>query len=169
MEPVHRTRPFPALSVVVGLATLLVGAGTVLGQTPTPEPTAPAASGAPASPGSVGVGVEAPRPHEPYTEFGFESGIPPEQKGAREQEWYPGERLRTIHQPAFLRGATKTSRTSRTSGVRWGLSGWTAPRVLYDSNRESSGGASFGLTFEWGTPMDPPAEAPAESTPPAKR
>jgi hypothetical protein len=111
------------------------------------------------------VGVEAPRPYEPYTEFGFESGIPPEQKGTREEEWYPGERIRTIHQPAYLRGTTTTTRTSRTSGVRWGISGWTAPRVLYDSNRESSGGAAFGLSIEWGTPLPPPAEPP----PPAGR
>jgi hypothetical protein len=49
--------------------------------------------------------------------------------------------------------------------VRWGLSGWTAPRIPFDSNIESSGGAALGLTFEWGTPMEPPADP----TPPAKR
>jgi hypothetical protein len=164
MNPGHRPQPFPILSVVVGLVTLLVGSGPVLAQTP-PDPAPPAAPGAPAPPGSVGVGVQ-PHPYEPYTEFGFESGIPPEQKGVREQEWYPGERIRTIHQPAYLRGTTTTTRTSRTSGVRWGFSGWTAPRVLYDSQRESSGGTAFGLSIEWGTPMEPPAEEPV---PPAQQ
>jgi hypothetical protein len=161
MGSTRRIQPFPILAVGVGLAALLVGAGSVLAQTP---PTSGAPTPAPA-PGSVGVGVVAPRPPEPPTEFGFEWGIPPEQHGAREQDFFPGERTRSIHQPAFLRGATTTTRTSRTSGVRWGLSGWTAPRVQYDSNRESSGGAAFGLTIVWGTPMEPPTEP----TPPAQR
>ena len=57
-----------------------------------------------------------------------------------------------------------TTRTSRTSGIRMGLSGWTAPRIPFD-DRESSGFPALGLTIEWGTPMEPPAE-PA---PPGKR
>ncbi len=48
-----------------------------------------------------------PQPTEPTPEFGFERGIPPEQKGAREQEFYP-ERTRSIHQPAFVKGAART-------------------------------------------------------------
>jgi hypothetical protein len=102
------------------------------------------------------VGIVAPQPAPGGPEFGFEPAFPPEQTGVREENFYP-ERLRSTHQPAFLRGATTTIRTSRTSGVRVGASGWTAPRVLYDM-RESSGGGAFGLTIEWGTPMEPPPE-----------
>jgi hypothetical protein len=109
------------------------------------------------------VGVVAPPPTQLPPDFGFEPAIPPEQGGAREEEFYP-ERTRSIHQPAFVKGAVKTMRTSRTSGVRVGLSGWTAPRVPFD-DRESSGGPAFGLTIEWGTPM----EAPAEPALPAQR
>jgi hypothetical protein len=106
------------------------------------------------------VGVVAPPPAQ-VPEFGFEPAIPPDQGRAREEEFYP-ERTRSIHQPAFVKGASTTMRTSRTSGVRVGLSGWTAPRVPFDM-RESSGGAAFGLTIEWGTPLAPPVEtAPAE-------
>lgn len=162
MGSTHPIQPFRVLSVGIGLAALLLGAGSVQAQTP---PTSDAPTTSSPAPGSVGVGVVAPRPSEPPTEFGFEWGIPPEQHGAREEDFFPGERTRSIHQPAFLRGATTTTRTSRTSGVRWGLSGWTAPRVQYDSQRESSGGAAFGLTIEWGTPMEPPAEP----TPPVQR
>jgi hypothetical protein len=93
---------------------------------------------------------------QPAPEFGFEPAIPPGQGRAREEEFYP-ERTRSIHQPAFLKGASTTLRTSRTSGVRVGLSGWTAPRVPFDM-RESSGGVAFGLTIEWGTPLQPPEE-----------
>jgi hypothetical protein len=158
MRSARRTQRFLVLSAGAGLGVLL-GAGPVLGQTP-PASGAPAS---PAAPASVGVGIVSPTPSEPPTDFGFEWGIPPEQHGAREQEFYP-ERVPTIHQPAFLRGATMTTRTSRTSGVRWGLSGWTAPRVPFDM-RESSGGAALGISVEWGTPLPPPAE-PA---PPAQR
>jgi len=160
MKSGRRSQPFRIVPLVAGFAVFL-GAGPVLAQTPPASgaPTAPA----PGAASGGGVGVTAPRPSEPPTEFGFEWGIPPEQHGAREQEFYP-ERVPTVHQPAFLRGATKTTRTSRTSGVRWGLSGWTAPRVPFD-DRESSGGAAFGLSIEWGTPLEPPAEA----APPAQR
>jgi hypothetical protein len=165
MGPARRFQPVAVLSVVAGLAVLL-GTGPVLAQTPPPSgaPTPPAAPAASAASGSVGMGVVAPTPGEHVPDFGFEWGIPPEQQGAREQEFYPMERVPTIHQPAFLRGATKTTRTSRTSGVRWGLSGWTAPRIPFDL-RESSGGAAFGLSIEWGTPLEPPAEP----TPPTQR
>ena len=107
----------------------------------------------------------APPPSRPRRSSASSRASRPEQDGAREQEFYPPERTRSIHQPAFLRGAARTIRTSRTSGVRVGLSGWTAPRIPFDIQRESSGGAAFGLTIEWGTPLEPPAE-PA---PPAQR
>jgi hypothetical protein len=150
MEPARRTWQLAILSIAPVLAGLLIGASPALGQTPP--------SGVSQSPGAATrqVGVVAPQPAPGGPEFGFEPAIPPEQTGVREEDFYP-ERLRSTHQPAFLRGATTTVRTSRTSGVRVGLSGWTAPRILYDMP-ESSGGAAFGLTIEWGTPMAPPPE-----------
>jgi hypothetical protein len=165
METASRTRAFLVLSSVMALTATLVGAGPVLAQTVPAAGTAPAAGSAPPpGAGSVGVGVVAPAPSPTRPEFGFESGIPPGQEGAREEEFYP-ERTRSIHQPAFVRGAVKTVRTSKTSGVRVGLSGWTAPRVPFDSQRESSGGLSFGLTIEWGTPLP----EPTQPAPPAQR
>jgi hypothetical protein len=158
MGPALRIRPFPVLTVATSFAAVLVGASPILAQTPPPAGTV-------TSPGVTrhpGVGVVAPQPPHPAPEFGFEPAIPPDQGRAREEEFYP-ERTRSIHQPAFVKGANRTVRTSRTSGVRVGLSGWTAPRVPFDM-QESSGGVAFGLTIEWGTPLEPPAE-----TPPAQR
>ena len=151
MRSVRRIQPLPILSVAMSLAAVLIGSSPVLAQ------TSPA-SGTPTSTATdpLGVGVVAPQPTQPTPEFGFEPAIPPEQGGAREEEFYP-ERTRSIYQPAFVKGAVRTMRTSRTSGVRVGLSGWTAPRVPFD-DRESSGGVAFGLTIEWGTPMEPPTE-----------
>jgi hypothetical protein len=152
------------VSSAVALAAIVAGVSPVLAQTaPAAEP-APAPPSAPSAAAPVGVGVVAPTPQPPPPEFGFEQGIPPDQGGAREQEFYP-ERTRSIHQPAFLRGAVKTVRTSRTSGTRVGLSGWTAPRVPFDSQRESSGGVAFGLTIQWGAPLP----EPTEPAPPAQR
>jgi hypothetical protein len=150
MESERRIQPLPILCVATSLAAVLVSLSPVQAQTPP-------ASGATTSQGtSPGVGVVAPPPAQPTPEFGFELAIPPEQGRAREEEFYP-ERTRSIHQPAFVKGATTSIRTSRTSGVRAGLSGWTTPRVPFD-DRESSGGVAFGFTLEWGTPMEPPAE-----------
>jgi len=159
MQGARRTHPFPVLSVVTALGAVLIGASAVLAQTTR-------ASGTTASPGRVGlpgVGVVAPPPTQPAPEFGFEPAIPPDQGGTREGEFYP-ERTRSLHQPAFLKGAVRTIRTSRTSGVRVGLSGWTAPRVPFDF-QESSGGVAFGLTIEWGAPV----EEPTEPASPARR
>jgi hypothetical protein len=155
MGPALRIRTFPILSAAASLAAVLLGAGPVLA----PPPPAPGTTASPVT-GQPGVGVVAPPPAQPAPELGFEPGIPPDQGRAREEEFYP-ERTRSIHQPAFVKGANRTIRTSRTSGVRVGLSGWTAPRVPFDM-RESSGGVAFGLTIEWGTPLEPPVEgAPA--------
>jgi hypothetical protein len=157
MGPALRIRPFPILTVAASLAAVLVGGSPVRAQTPPPSGTATS----PGVAGHPGVGVVAPQPAHPAPEFGFEPGIPPDQGRAREEEFYP-ERTRSIHQPAFVKGANRTVRTSRTSGVRVGLSGWTAPRVPFDM-QESSGGVAFGLTIEWGTPLEPPADtAPAQ-------
>jgi hypothetical protein len=154
MGSAPRIQTLAVLSAASMLVAVLIGANLVLAQTPETPP----ASGTTTSKGSgpVGVGVVAPEPTRPVPEFGFELAIPPGQDGAREEEFYP-ERTRSIYQPAFVKGAVGTTRTSRTSGVRTGLSGWTAPRVPFD-DRESSGGPAFGFTIEWGTPMEPPPE-----------
>ncbi len=158
MEAASGIRVFPVLSLVMALTGALVGAHAAQAQ------TAPATGAPPPGAASVGVGVTAPAPIPTPPEFGFETGIPADQGGAREEEFIP-ERTRSIHQPAFVRGAVKTIRTSRTSGVRVGVSGWTAPRVPFDSQRESSGGAAFGLTIQWGAPLP----EPTEPAPPAQR
>jgi hypothetical protein len=154
MEPLLRIRTLPALSIAMSVIVVFLGTSLALAQTPpasgTTSTTSPGAAGPP------GVGVVAPQP-QPAPEFGFEPAIPRDQGGAREEEFYP-ERTRSIHQPAFVKGANRTMRTSRTSGVRVGLSGWTAPRVPFDM-RESSGGVAFGLTIEWGAPLEPPTES----------
>jgi hypothetical protein len=151
MGSARRIETLAVLSVATALFAVLIGAHPVLAQTPPASGTTTSKG-----PGPVGVGVVAPEPTRPVPEFGFEPAIPPEQGGAREEEFYP-ERTRSIHQPAFVKGAVNTMRTSRTSGVRTGLSGWTAPRVPFD-DRESSGGVAFGFSIEWGTPMEPPPE-----------
>ena len=150
MGSARRIETLAVLTVATALFAVLIGAHPVLAQTPPASGTTTSKG-----PGPVGVGVVAPEPSRPVPEFGFEPAIPPDQKGPRE-EFYP-ERTRSIYQPAFVNGAVGTTRTSRTSGVRTGLSGWTAPRVPYD-DRESSGGPAFGFTIEWGTPMEPPPE-----------
>ena len=150
MGRARRTRPFPVLSIITVLAALVIGASPVLGQTP--------ASGASPSPGAVGsqVGVVAPQPTQPAPEFGFEESVPLERGSIREEASYP-ERTRAVYAPAFVKSAVKTVRTSRTSGLRMGLSGWTATRIPFD-DQNASGGPAFGLTIEWGKPLEPPAE-----------
>jgi hypothetical protein len=158
MGSARRTQPFPALSVGFFVAALLV-AGPVSAQTPTQTQTHPSRGGGavPAASATAGSVTVTPQPSQPQPrpEFGFENGLPPEQGSPREEDH--GERTRTIYQPAFVRGAVKTTRTSQTSGVRYGLSGWTAPRIPFD-DRESSGFPAIGITIEWGVPMEPPAE-----------
>jgi len=108
-----------------------------------------------------GVDVSAPPPGRSAPEFGLERTQPPQQQGAREQEFYPGP-VRSRHEPAFVTPFVATVPTSRTSAVRLGLSGWTAPAVPYDIP-QASGGVAFGFTFLWGVPV---AEAPAPSAEP---
>jgi hypothetical protein len=147
-------------NVVVEMALILAAALTGM---------APAVAHAQASAGAApSVRMIAPPATSPTPAFGFEPSLPPEQQGAREQELYPSERIRSVHAPAFVRSATRTVRMSPTSGMRMGLSGWTSPRVPYDF-QESSGGAAFGLTIEWGVPMEPPAEAAPQTAPPSQR
>ena len=158
MELSRRIQPFPVLSVVAVLAGVLIGASAVLAQTPAASGTATSRGAV----GSSGVGVVAPPPTPPAPEFGFEESVPLEQGGIREEGSYP-ERTRAVYAPAFVKSAVKTVRTSRTSGLRIGLSGWTATRIPFD-DQNASGGPAFGLTIEWGKPLEPP-----EAAPPAQR
>jgi hypothetical protein len=153
MGSARRTQPFPARSVAGVLTAILLVGGPAAAQTP----PAPEGTSAPPAPAAAGTVTVTPQPTHPQTRpgFGFENALPPEQGSPREDAH--GERLRTIYQPAFVNGAVRTTRTSRTSGVRYGLSGWTAPRIPYD-DRESSGFPAIGITIEWGVPMEPPAE-----------
>src|SRR5262245_23337259 len=144
------------LFVAASLAITLIGATCVVAQT-VPASGSPASGTSPstgAAPGP-GVGVTAPQPPQPAPGFGFEQAVPSEVGVPRTDDH--GERTRTVYEPSYLRGATNTVRTSRTSGVRVGVAGWTSDRIPYDF-RESSGFPALGLTIEWGTPMEPPAE-----------
>jgi hypothetical protein len=156
MNAEHRIQMRPTLVAAIGVfVVLLTGVGVTEAQTPP-------ASGSPSAT-TPGIHVVAPAPAHPIPDFGFESALAPEQGTPREDGHL--ERTRTIYQPAFVKGGVKTTRTSRTSGVRGGLSGWTGSRIPYDF-RESSGFPAFGLTIQWGAPM---AEEPAEPAPPAQR
>jgi hypothetical protein len=139
--------------LAVCLGTAVVWPTWSAAQQPAPGTTPPRTA--------PGVGVVAPAPPRPPAEFGLERTYPPEQP--REGQFYP-ERTRSVHDPAFVTGAATTVRTSRTSGARIGLSGWTAPRVPFDF-QESSGGVAFGLSVVWGVPLPPPAAPEANPTP----
>jgi hypothetical protein len=102
-------------------------------------------------PTDLGVTAPAPPPAPPTPELGLEPTQPPEEQGAREQEFYP-DRVRSRHNPAFVTPFVATVPTSRTSGVKIGLSGWTAPALPFDM-RESSGGVAFGISVVWGVPV----------------
>lgn len=106
-------------------------------------------------PQEFGVRVPVPRP---VPELGLEPTQPPEEKGAREQEFYPGVLIRSRHEPAFVRPFVASVPVSRTSTARIGFSGWTAPALPYDFP-DATGGVAFGLTIVWGAPA-PEAKAP---------
>lgn len=93
---------------------------------------------------------------------GLEPGMPPEQRGTRDQEFYPGQ-VRSRHEPAFVHGLSATVPVSATRSVRLGLSGWTAPAVPFDIP-QAAGGAALGLTVRWD---EPTAEEPAPAGGPA--
>jgi len=102
-------------------------------------------------------GVRAPA-QRPVPELGLEPTQPTEEKGAREQEFYPGVLIRSRHEPAFVQPFVASVPVSRTSRARIGLSGWTAPALPYDFP-DATGGVAFGLTIVWGAPA-PEAKAP---------
>ncbi len=104
--------------------------------------------------------VTAPPTVPPRPELGLEPTMPPDQRGAREQDFYPGYELKSLHEPAFVTPFVGTVPTSRTSGVRMGLSGWTASGIPFDIP-QAAGGVAIGLTFMWSVPVaEKPAPAP---------
>jgi hypothetical protein len=160
MESALRIRNFPVLVIAASLATMLIGAGPVMGQTP-PSAGSVTSSG---TPGAPRPGVVAPQPVlPPSPEFGFEESLPLIEGGLREEESFP-ERVRGVYAPAFVRSGSTTVRTSKTSGIHMGLSGWTATRIPYD-DQNNGGGPAIGFSFEWGKPLPPPAEPPKPEAP----
>ena len=112
-----------------------------------------------------GVAVTTPAPSSATPELRFEPTVPPEQQLRREPDSYPDEDAKSRYAPAFLSPFVTTVRTGPTSGVRVGLSGWSAVRVPYDIP-QATGGPAFGITFEWGVPVEerkaPEPEAPRD-------
>jgi len=90
-----------------------------------------------------------PPPEKAPPEFVI-PGQPAELTRPREQDFYP-DRIRSRHDPAFIVPFTATVPTGPTSGVRVGLSGWTAPAVPGENvlKREAGGALAFGLSFAW--------------------
>jgi hypothetical protein len=123
----------------------------------------PAPTGAPGGTEQLGVRAPAPAP-PPKPELGLEPTRPRDETGAREQEFYPGVLIRSEHDPAFVTPFVTDVPTSPTRKARFGLSGWTAPALPFDT-RDSSGGVAFGLTFTWDVPVTP-AQAPEPESPP---
>jgi len=162
MRSALRLQFFKVLVIAASLAAGLIGRSPAFGQTPPPAGTVTSKG----TTGAPGVGVVAPKPVQPGPEFGFEESLPLQEGGLREEESFP-ERTRGVYAPAFLRNASGTVRTSKTSGLRIGLSGWTATRIPYD-DRNNGGGPAFGLTVEWGKPLPPPAEPAPPETPPQR-
>jgi hypothetical protein len=157
-------RYFPVMVFAAPLAALLVEVSPVMGQTP-PSAGNITSRG---TPGVPGVGVVAPQPIPPSPEFGFEESLPLQQGGLREQQSFPEPNLGGVYAPAFVRAGSTTIRTSQTSGLRMGLSGWTATRIPYD-DRNNGGGPAFGFTLEWGKPLPPPPVEPGKPEAPAPR
>ena len=156
-------RIFPVMVAAAPLAVVL-GAFPVMGQTP---PTGGNITST-GSQGAPGVGVVAPQPRPPSPEFGFEESIPLQQGGLREQRSIPEPNLGGVYAPAFVTNGSGVVRTSQTSGMRMGLSGWTATRAPYD-DRNNQGGPAFGFSLEWGKPLPPPTPEPAKPEAPAPR
>jgi len=136
--------------------TVLVTVAAVIGSA-----WSPAVGQSPAK----GLDVTAPAPAPPTPEFGLQPAMPKEQRGSREQEFYPGS-VKSRHEPTFVLPFVGTVPTARSSGARVGLSGWTAPAVPFDIP-QATGGVAFGLTVVWGVPR--PESTPPEPEPTGQR
>lgn len=106
--------------------------------------------------------VRAPRPEL------IVPGQPPDVTRPREQDFYADE-IRVRHDPAFIVPFSTTVSTGLKTAVRFGLSGWTAPRGRGDLviARDVPGWFALGFSFVWDVPVAPvtPAAAPPAPTP----
>jgi len=90
-----------------------------------------------------------PPPEQGGPEFVI-PGQPTQLTRPSEQDFYPNQ-IKSRHDPAFIAPFTTTIPTGPRTGVRVGLSGWTAPAVPGENllKREASGSLAFGLSFAW--------------------
>jgi hypothetical protein len=98
------------VSGVVTLAAILAGVSPVLAQAPPAEGSAPSQASRP----PIGVGVVAPTPPPSAPEFGFETGMPPGQEGAREGSSIPSAPGASTSRPS----SGGPSRPSGPRGIR---------------------------------------------------
>ena len=115
---------------------------------------APAFAQAPqgqSSQGQVEIGVTRPQPVPPFAPELIRPERPEGTTGIREQQYYP-ERIRTRHDPAFLRPFTGTFATGPKTEARAGLSLWTSPIHGASIHSETGGVAAFGFSLVWDLP-----------------
>ena len=92
-------------------------------------------------------------------------GQSPDVTRPREDDFRSDQDVRVRHDPAFIAPLTTTVVTGPKTGVRVGLSGWTAPPGRGDNSSapEFSGVFAFGLSFAWPVQLEP--EKPKPSLP----
>ena len=104
--------------ILLAVGVVLVLAGSALAQ-PAPEGRLDVVA--------PGVATAPPRG------VGLEPGMPPEQRGTRDQEFYPGQ-VRSRHEPAFVHGLSATvpvsARTCRTSSAMT-VRSWTTAMMSH--------------------------------------
>jgi hypothetical protein len=85
----------------------------------------------------------------PALEF-LTPGQPAQLTRPRDQDFYP-DQVKSRHDPAFVVPFTATVPTGPRTGVRVGLSGWTAPAGRGEGvlRREASGALAFGISVAW--------------------
>ena len=95
-------------------------------------------------------------------------GQPAQLTRPHEQDFYP-DQIKSRHDPAFIAPFTTTVPTGPRTGVRVGLSGWTAPAVPGENvlKHEAGGVLAFGLSFAWDVDLKKEAQ-PAKPVPPAE-
>ncbi|HLC40780.1 MAG TPA: hypothetical protein VJO34_04025 [Methylomirabilota bacterium] len=112
------------------------------------------------SQGQMEIGVARPQPTAPPLAPELIRPERPEgTTGIREEQYYP-EKIRTRHDPAFLRPFTGTFSTGPKSEARAGLSLWTSPIHGASIHSETGGVAAFGFSLVWDQP--PSGEAKPE-------
>jgi hypothetical protein len=116
------------------------------------------------TPPSIELRPPAPGAPPPPAELGIEPTVPPDQRGRGEDPAAKPGLPATPHEPAFIRPAVTTIPITKSSGIRMGLSGWTASPLPVD-NPERTGGFAFGLTILWGVPVAPSPPATEEPPP----